>query len=48
MIQSSIQLCLPGMKVLMCKWKDSNEVDPLAHLKTGRVTPPLTISPILV
>lgn len=33
-------LFLPGINLFMWRWKLSREVDPLAHLYTGRLTPP--------
>lgn len=39
---------LPGIKRSMCRWKDSSDVDPLAHLYTGSCWLPFWIVPVLV
>ena len=39
---------LPGMNLLICRWNDSKDVEPLAHLYVGSWTPPLVKTPVFV
>lgn len=39
---------LPGINLFMWRWKLSREVDPLAHLYTGRMVPPFFKVPVCV
>ncbi len=41
-------MCKHSLYLARCRWKDSRDVEPLAHRYTGSCTPPLVRCPVVV